>query len=200
MADLLTDPTTLAQLKPFLGRPSSVGQAARETGEKPNTVLARVRRLLSQGLLMEVGRVRRQGKPIRLYQTVANTFFIPFEVTSASTLESALAERDSYFEELLRQNVVRARSESVGMWGTRIYRDSRGRLQVQTAITPERNYTSLDPEAPAVLSAWRDQLYLDFDDAKELQRRLFELLLEYQRKSGAQRYILRLGLAPVAEK
>lgn len=199
MADLLTDPATLRQLEPFLGRAVSVAQAARETGEKPNTVLSRVRRLLEAGILVEYERIPRQGRPMKLYRSAADTFFIPFDATSAESLEAALAEREAYWEKLLRENVVRARFEYVGEWGTRIYRDSRGRLQIQTAITPDKNYTTLDPEGPAVLSAWRERVYLDFEDAKALQQEMFALLKRYQQKEGAQRYIVHLAMAPVAE-
>jgi hypothetical protein len=88
----------------------------------------------------------------------------------------------------------------VGSWGTRIYRDERGRLQIQAAITPDKNYTMLDKNRPAVLSAWRDSVYLDFEDAKTLQREMFELLKKYQQKQGAQRYIVRLGIAPINQR
>jgi hypothetical protein len=199
VADLLTDPVTLHQLEPFLGRAVSVGQAARETGQKPNTVLSRVRRLVEAGVLVECGSLPRRGRPIRLYRSSADAFFIPFDTTSAESLEAALAERESYWEKLLRENVVKARRERVGVWGTRIYRDGKGRLQIQTALTPDRNFTTLDPEAPAVMSAWRDSVYLDFEDAKSLQRELFDLLKRYQQKEGAQRYIMRLGMAPIGE-
>ncbi|MEX2535371.1 MAG: hypothetical protein WD273_07175 [Trueperaceae bacterium] len=199
MADLLTDPATLRQLEPFLGRSVSVGQAARESSQKPNTVLSRVRRLIAAGVLVEHERVARNGRPVRLYRSAADTFFIPFDSTSAESLEASLSDREAYWEKLLRENVVRARRERIGVWGTRIYRDSRGRLQIQTAVTPERNYTTLDPEGPAVLSAWRDRVYLDFEDAKALQREMFALLKRYQQKEGAQRYIVRLGMAPIPE-
>lgn len=43
-AEALTDPTTLRQVAPFLGRTLSVGEAAKEVGEKPNTTLRRVQR------------------------------------------------------------------------------------------------------------------------------------------------------------
>src|SRR5690606_34655836 len=147
--------------------------------------LARVRRLVQAGVLEEAGRVARRGRPVRLYRTVADTFFIPFDVTSFESLEASLAEREAYWEKLLRENVVRARRERVGAWGTRIYRDTRGRLQIQTALTADRNYTTLDPDGPAVLSAWRDRLYLDFEDAKRLQKELFALLQRYSQKTGA---------------
>lgn len=196
-AAALTKPRTLRQLEPFLNRERTVLEAARETGVSPNTMLSRVRRFLALGLLRVVRVVPRAGRAVKVYRSSAASFFVPYEVTSSETLEVAMRERERYWEDLLRQNVVRVRSEDVGSWGTRIYRDPRGRLQVQAAVTPEQNYTLLAPERPAALSAWRDAVYLDFDDAKALQAELFALLKKYQRKTGAQRYILHLGLAPI---
>lgn len=199
-ADLLVNPTTLRQLEPFLGREATVSQAARDTGAKPNTVLRRVQRFVEHGLVVVARSRPRAGRSVKLYRSSAEVFFIPFEATSAETLDGALAERDAYWEALLRRNVVSARQQAAGTWGTRIYRDERGRLQVQTALTPDRNFTTLDAEGPAVLSAWRDAVYLDFDDAKALQREMFDLLKRYHQKRGAQRYILRLGLAPLIDR
>jgi len=193
----LVRPASLRQLEPFLGATRSVGEAAAATGERPNTVLKRTRRLQQLGLLQCVASVARAGRPVRRYRASADVFFVPFEATGADSLETALAERDAYRERLLRHNVVRARSEAMGTWGTRIYRDGRGRLQVQTAVSPDANAIMLDPDMPAALSAWRDQVMLDHADAKALQRELFELLLKYQRASGAQRYVVHVGLAAV---
>lgn len=196
-AKVLIDPGSLRLLAPFIGRTLSVTEAAELSGEKPNTTLKRVRRFVELGLLEVKAELARAGRPIKLYGAVADTFFVPFEATDAESLEEALAERDRLFEELLRRNVVKARLDTMGAWGTRIYRDARGRLQVQTALTPRSNVTSLDPQAPAVLSAWRDSLTLDFEDAKALQRELFDLLQRYLAKSGAQRYVVHLAMAPV---
>ncbi len=196
-AALLMNPTTLRQLAPFLGRERTVTQAAEELGELPNTVLKRLPRFGRAGLLEVARELPRRGRAVKLYRTVASLFFVPFEATGAESLEAALAERDAYWERLLRRNVVRARMEALGTWGTRVYRDSRGRLQVQTAVTPEADATTLDAAAPAVLSSWRDSVTLDFEDAKALQREMYGLLLRYEQKKGAQRYIVRLALAPV---
>ena len=199
-ADLLMNPDTLRHLEPFLGRERSVSEAAVELGAKPNTVLRRVQRLQALHLL-EIARERpRNGRAVKLYRSTAEVFFVPFEATGAATLEAALEGRDAYWERLLRRNVVRVRSEQLGTWGTRIYRDAEGRLQVQTAVDAERNTTSLEAGAPAILSAWRDRVYLDYHDAKALQRELFELLLRFQRLGGAQRYVVRLGLAPLLDE
>jgi len=199
-ASLLMNPTTLRQLAPFLGRERTVSQAAAEMGQLPNTVLKRVQRFLRVGLLEVAREAPRRGRAVKCYRTVAELFFVPFEATAAESLEAALAERDAYWERLLRRNVVRARMEALGTWGTRVYRDARGRLQVQTAVTPEADATTLDAAAPAVLSSWRDSVMLDFEDAKALQRAMYELLLRYEQKAGAQRYIVRLALAPIAER
>jgi hypothetical protein len=196
-AATLTDPHALKHLEPFLGRECTVGQAAKETGEKPNTMLKRVRRFVALGLVEIAREEPRKGRALKVYRSRAEVFFVPFEASSAESLEQQLAERDAYYERLLRRQVVRARMEAFPTWGTRIYRDARGRLQVQTAINPFENVTTLEGGAPAVLSAWRDGLMLDYADAKALQRELFELLLRYQRKGGSQRYLLRLGLAPI---
>jgi DNA-binding transcriptional ArsR family regulator len=193
----LLRPASVRQIEPFLGVASSVSEAAEATGEKPNTVLRRVQRLRRLGLLEVAETIARRGRPIRRYRTTAEVFFVPFEATGADTLESVMAEREAYWERLLRRNVVRARLEAMGTWGTRIYRDVRGRLQVQTAVAPDENVTLLDPELPAALSAWRDRIELDFADAKALQRELFELVLKYGRRRGAQRYVVHVGLAPV---
>lgn len=196
-ASLLLDPRTLRQLEPFLAAPRSVGEAAAARGERANTVLKRVRRFERAGLLELAEVVPRRGRPLRRYRTVADVFFVPFEASAAESLEDALADREAWYERLLRRNVVRARREALGPWGTRIYRDERGRLQVQMAVRPDVDASTLDPGGPAVLSAWRDRLELDYRDAKALQRELFELLLRYQRKEGSQRYVVHLGLAPV---
>lgn len=197
-ARLLLDARTRRQLAPFLGAAASVGEAARARNEKPNTVLRRVRRLLDAGLLEVAETVPRRGRPIRRYRAVAEVFFVPFEASAADDLESALAEREAWVERLLRRAVVRARREALGVWGTRIYADERGRVQVQMAVRPDADASTLDPGGPAVLSAWRDDLELDYSDAKALQRELYELLLRYQRKRGGQRYVVHLGLAPVS--
>jgi hypothetical protein len=196
-ADVLINPKTLRQLEPFLGRACTVSQAAQETRTKANTMLSQVRRFVRLGLIRIVKEEKRGGRAIKHYQSTAEGFFVPYEATTAETLEAMMAERDTYWESLLRQGVVKARIEDIGTWGTRIYKDERGRLQIQTAVTPERDHTMLDADRPAALSAWRDSVYLDFADAKTLQQEMFSLLLRYQQKQGAQRYIIRLGMAPV---
>lgn len=198
-AAALMDPGKLRHIAPFIGTEKSIRQAAEESGESPNTTLKRVRRFMELGLVSVARQVPRAGRPIKLYRSAAQVYFVPFEATGAESLEAGMAERDGYYERLLGRNVVRARIETIGNWGTRIYRDGRGRLQVQTAVTPDANVTSLDKAAPAVLSAWRDGVMLDFEDAKALQAELFSTLQRYLRKSGPQRYVVHVAMAPLLD-
>lgn len=198
-AAALMDPEKLRHIAPFIGTEKSVSEAANEIGERPNTTLKRVRRFVELGLIRVAREAPRAGRAIKLYRSVAQVYFVPFEATGAESLEAGLAERDGYYERLLRRNVVRARTETIGNWGTRIYRDTRGRLQVQTAVTPDANVTSLDPSAPAVLTAWRDGVMLDFEDAKALQAELFSTLQRYLQKCGPQRYVVHVAMAPLLE-
>ncbi len=196
-ADTLINPKTLRMLEPFLAKDCTILQAAKETGVKANTVLSRVKRFMDNGLISITKEEKRAGRAIKHYRSTADIFFIPYEATTAESLETMMAERERYWEKLLRKAVVETRSEDLGTWGTRIYKDSRGRLQVQTAINPEENYSMLDQNQAALLSSWRDSVYLDFEDAKQLQSEMFELLKRYQQKSGSQRYIIRLGMAAI---
>lgn len=196
-ATWLLDARTRRHLEPFFGAARSVGEAAAAQREKPNTVLRRVERYLAAGLLRVAGERSRRGRPIRLYRTVADAFFVPYEATTAESLEEALATREAWVEGTFKRAVVKARWEALGPWGTRIYRDDAGALQVQMAVRPDVDASTLDAHEPAVLSAWRDGVYLDFDDAKELQRALYELLERYLGRRGAQRYVVHVGMAPL---
>jgi len=197
VARMLLRPSGLRRLAPFLGPDRRISEVAAAQGERPNTVLRRVERLLALGLLERHRANPARGRPHWRYRASADIFFVPFEASGAADLESLLAERDAHWERLLRRHVVRARNEAMGNWGTRIYRDARGRVQVQTALRPDANASMLDPEMPAALSAWRDQVWLDHHDAKALQRELYALLQRYQRARGAQRYVVHVGLAAV---
>ena len=197
-ARLLLNARTRTHLAPFLGEARSVSEVAQATGTKANTMLRRVQRFVRAGLLEVVEERPRRGRPIRTYRAVAEVFFVPFEASAAADLDAALAEREAPVARVLRRSVVRARREAIGTWGTRIYRDARGQVQVHMAVRPEADVAPLDPDGPAVLSAWREGVTLDYADAKALQRELVALLEKYEGKRGGQRYVLHLGLAPVA--
>ncbi len=74
---------------PFLGRERTVGQAAAETGFKLNAMHYRVRTFLDAGLLKVVREEKRAGRAIKVYRSVADAFFVPFQFTAHATRQES---------------------------------------------------------------------------------------------------------------
>jgi hypothetical protein len=91
-ARLLLDGRTRDVLGVFLGRERSVREAATELGRDLDAVLYRVRRLVAAGVLTVVGERRRGGRPIKLYRSTFDAYFVPFEVLPYADVEEALTE------------------------------------------------------------------------------------------------------------
>ena len=197
-AELLLDPTVQASLLPFFAGPTSIGNAAEETGVKVNTLYKRVKRLESLGLL-EVARQRpRAGRAVKLYRTTAARFWVPFHVMSADTLESQMIGGEAYWVGEFRRSFNRTRYDDPSQVGFEIYRDEGGFVAVETKRLGQPSSPG-SPGEPALLDLWSDELALDFDDAKALQAELYAVYRKYRAKRGAQPYLLRLGLTPWLE-
>ena len=189
-------------LLPFLGRERRVSDVAVELGLKVDAMYYRVRRLEALGLLEVARTVPRKGRALRLYRARSTHFFVPFTALAERTVEELLAEGDA---EMRRRA---ARSTAAAMrdarlplrMGIHVHLDAAGAPSV--ALGPaDRDWSPqrlLAPGVPAIASAWAP-LRLDFEDAKALQRELFELIGRYAAKRGAQPYLLGVQLAPTPE-
>ena len=195
-AELLLDPIMQASLLPFFADPTSVSDAARRAGIKVNTLYKRVRRFEMVGLLEVARSLPRAGKAVKLYRTTAARFRIPFHVLSADTLEAQMIGGEAYWIREFRRSFNRTRYDDPSKVGFEVYRDEQGLIAVETRPLGGSRHAVGSPGEPALLDLWSDELALDFDDAKALQRELYELYLRYRTKRGAQPYLLRLGLTP----
>ena len=195
MAQALTDPESQRLLVLFFRKAVTIAEAARATNTKPNTLYARVVRYVRCGLLIVEREVPRAGRALKLYRTTAERFFVPFEVMSFESLEMMSCKLDAYWERELRQAVTRAKPEAIGNWGYQVGLNARGELTTQTSVGPEAAYDARGAKELAVLSFWDDDPYLNFEDAKTLQRELLELYSPYKAKGGAPLYLIRPGLA-----
>jgi hypothetical protein len=196
-AAALLSPPLRGSLLPFLGRELTISQAAAETGTKLNTMYARVKKLLGLELLL-VGREQpRNGRAIKLYRSTSDRYFLPYRVVPDDTRLALEEQLDSHWERELRKAIVQAREEALGDWGFEVYRGERGTLQLHPASEPGMLISSSDPAHPAVINLWEEEISLDFHDAKALQRALYEVVKAYKGRSGAQPYLLRIGMAPL---
>ncbi|NLG08437.1 MAG: helix-turn-helix domain-containing protein [Deinococcales bacterium] len=205
-ARLLSDPRFQAAMRPFLAREASASAAAAELGLDLNAMLYRIRLLLAAGLLRVVREEKRQGRPIKVYRSVHDAYFVPYEATPFADLEERLWQQQlPELRELVRLQARLLRQG--GRHGQRLFRDASGETWVQSAAAGDERIDWLDPSQPAALDFWTD-LALDEAESREVQRRLYELLRTYsldrrqgagQGLAGRKRYRLNVAFVPLEE-
>jgi hypothetical protein len=193
----LLEPSQRRYLEPFMAQERTISQAAAEIEVQPNTLLYAVRRMLACGLLVVARCERRKGRAIKVYRSSAEVFFLPHTALSQGGLEEAIAQVDLEGEQLLRRNIVYARSDRYPSWGFRMFRSTDGLVFLNAGLDAQHDLDWLALGSPAAFSIWSTSIHLDFADAKALQNELFALMERYRRKQGSQTYVLRLGMAPL---
>ena len=196
-ATILRDPKQLSFIAPFLGNACTIGEVARKLDGEPSTMYRRVQRYIELGLLELAFEKQRSGKTTKFYQTSAEAFFIPNHVVKNSAVKKI--NWYSYWERVLSSSVEYGVNEATENWGTEIFRNEEGLLKISAARSPGKLIDFLNKDEPALLNAFHDTFYLDFEDAKEMQRELYTVWQKYMGKRGAQRYIVRLALVPTRE-
>ena len=199
----LLEPNSLKFLEPFVGRVRSADQVAQEMNISLNTLLYQIKRLIKLGFLEMIEQTPRRGRGIKQYSAVAEVFFVPFDATHfASPADMLLREFEPLFKRFLEHFLEAAMQmvnvKTVKEIGISVLQNEDGKLVVRHGPHPLKpiDINPLEPDAPAILSLWEDQLRLDFSDAKALQLELFEVLERYKGKDGSGSYIAHIALAP----
>jgi hypothetical protein len=209
-AHILASPEEMRFLNPFIARERLISEAARELEVAPLLMYRRTVRLERLGLIRVTRTEARAGKPVRYYRSVADAFFVPFSATSADTLETLLLQGDDHRRRRLLSGLARSFRERAAHdgaeLGLRWYRDELGRVTMIHALGSGETgrvgliLSSLEDGAPATWSDW-STMYLEYGEAKRLQRELAALYQKYFRvdaEPGARRpYLVRLAMAPV---
>ena len=193
---LLTSPGSRRFFEPFLARTRSVGEAAREVGCNLDTMLYRVRQFERAGLLVEVGRRPRAGRPIRLYRSNAAGYRLPFSLTPFATLEEQLyAVKDPVHREIaaVTARLLRANDHHY----RRLYRGRDGSVWSDAALGPEGTLQLELPGAPPATD-YNTVLKLDQETARQLLGELLSIFERYSelQKPGASDYLLNVALLP----
>lgn len=177
-AAALIDPVSQAMILAFAGRPRAIAEVAREREFDLKRLHHHVLRFCRLGLL-EVAETRaRAGRPVKLYRTVAEAFFVPHE-----------AAPELYTERLARQlREGLARTARKPGKGFVFYVDGDGIPRTQAARGGE-------PLEAAEM--WR-MLRLSPEEMAALSAELDELLNRYLRneKPGGRPYLLHAAVAP----
>ena len=190
---LILDPDEFHFFEPFLARELTISEAAATLGCRPNSLLARVRRMVACGLLEIVREVPRAGRAIKVYRSVAEVFFVP--LSRSPVAEYGVWARSR--ARLLQTGVQYAQSQPTRVGGDRIYRDGHGVVNHTAAVSLTENHDPLRLDEPAVYTASHDAMYLGFEEAKQFQRDLHALMGRYKTIGGGQRYLVWLNLVPL---
>lgn len=154
----------------------SLSALARTTGTPLNLAHYHVRRLVALGLVEVVGEEPRQGRAVKLYRAVAESFFVPAELGGSPSDEAQ--------DKRVRMALERAWNAYAGTWY--FHDGERGRMRLE----PRRR-------------SGTGQLYFRLDlsgsDTAELMEALSALLESYSRRpaaDNARAYVAYVALAP----
>ena len=198
-AQILTDLGELRSLLPFFFKEITLTEAASALGLKLNTMHYRAQRFIDLGLLEVIREEPRKGRAVKVYRATSSEYFVPFEATSAETVEKLFTQLRAKISELFEQNVARSLLEVEDI-GLRI--KAQGKKLSVDFDTPDGSFALRDTETldlPAVFTS-DNIIRLDFSRAKELQKELVALLKKYtDEEPTGQDYLLVLGLTPLHE-
>lgn len=197
---MLADLERVQVLVPFLGRERPVSDVAEELGLAVDATYYRVRRLVEVGLLELSRTVPRKGRALKLYRSTADRFFVPLDALPEQTAEEFLAQGDEPARRSLARSVAKVLRElpvhlQMGLH-VAAAPDGKPSIGLGPAEPEWRVDGMLEPGVPAILSSWMP-LRLGHEDAKALQRELFDLIGRYSGRSGSDDYLLGVQLAPV---
>lgn len=196
-ARLLTDPACQRVFRAFLARDATATEAVRDTGADMNAVLYRVRQLQRAGLLKVVREVKRPGRPIKVYRSSHDAYFVPYELTPFASLEERLlAQLRPHME--TRARVMAQRLRQHGWYGQVFFRDREGETWTASAAEPAARLDWLDASLGLGID-YVVELELTDEEAADLQTLLYQALERYQRgqgsgRPGAKGYTLEVAL------
>jgi hypothetical protein len=209
-ARLLSDPKHNRYFEPFVARDCTVSQAAKEVGCTLDTMLYRVKTFLQAGLLKIVKTEPRRGRPINVYRSSADSYFIPFEVTPFEDVEARVRRQNRENENIMAPIMARVLRQS-GREGRYIYRDVKGEVWDSSSTdgsTPPLDLNSVESIKKSVYQRGKDRpvaetiagdFLLAEEDAKDLLFEFYDLSRRYKLKSEgkvAKRYFYQFVLVP----
>lgn len=195
-ARVLLDAESRRWFRPFFAQSCTVAEAARSLGEKPNSVLYRVRQWLGLGLLEIVAEETRRGRTVRLYRSVAEAFFVPHRITTSEDLLELQRLLNGPYIERIYQGLMEVAQAHTPDWGVRFDPPQDGPIRI-TAVPDPSGKAASEPAALAP-SLWSivPELRLEPEDAQSMRQELLEVLAKYRRKNGRKAYIFCAGLVP----
>lgn len=210
-ARLLSDPESFRYFSPFLARDCTVSQAAKELGCNVDTMLYRVKTFVEAGLLKIVETENRRGRPIKVYRSSADAYFVPFAVTPFDDVEAAIKTHHQKSSDIIAHHLARVVRHS-GRDGRHIFRDHRGEVSWVSGADADDAVLNLDDLSELARNIYAgdriigesasDELELSDDDAKEFMLEFYRLWRGYKNKEVSKKtkkYFLQFSFVPIEE-
>ncbi|MGL5910943.1 MAG: hypothetical protein ACRCZP_13125 [Phycicoccus sp.] len=193
-ARVLLDRRQVDLLAPFVGRERTAGEAALEVGLTLAQMLPRIQRFCRLGLLVVTREQARAGRPMKVYRSAADEFFVPAEAIAF--------ERDMLRSERVWQRRFTASLEDalygemqrVEAAGVRVHRTSATDVRIAPAVAPGTVWDSAGSARPVVFSWQRARLTPT--QARRLQARLAEVVRECVDDPDGDWYLVGAHLTP----
>ncbi|MEZ4606482.1 MAG: helix-turn-helix domain-containing protein [Deinococcales bacterium] len=195
-------------LEAFMREPLSLSESARALGYKLNTMHYRIKRFIDMGLIEQVEDKLLGKRYVTAYGATAKAFIIPFESSSAASLENLLMDIMQMPRDHLFKSIEKTLLDNQDLWEVVVtlvddelntyLRPKRAGLQ--DVLAPSQAATLARPDTPAMVVSGGNY-HLAFDKAKAFQRELLELLERYQQQEddAEQAYYFFLVLTPAHE-
>jgi predicted transcriptional regulator len=192
--DLLTNIHEHKFLLPYMQSEHSIAEVAKLLRLDFQLVYRKTKRLERCGLIKPTRTQTRAGRPIQLYASVAKQFFAS---ASVLPLEQIFDQIERDLTPKIRRGLMDTYYNALdGEVGTHFFVTEDNHLSVR--IGHANPSQPLRPRTPAI-SLWQD-LYLNHQTAKQLQKELEQLIERYRQPIGKDTYILHIELAPLLEQ
>jgi hypothetical protein len=194
----LVNETRAMTLAPFFEEAITVNEAAKLLGVPLHSIYRKVQEAQKLGLLEVVRSEHRKGRSSKLYQTTAQTFFIPAQHVP---LELAIETELMRFQQRWVDNLVAFALTMTDQRGIGLQISCEDKRVKVAPSLGKHEWTMLGDLEPILVEEMA-QLDLTLEDAKALQRDLARLWAEYGAKSvqgikstqQQKAYLFRLGL------
>lgn len=212
---LLTQGRARWVLGVFLRGETTVAQVARELKADIRVVHRDVLALQNAGLLRLVREQKRAGRPVKVYEAAAPSFFVPFSATTAGTVAELGGGQMHAYDHLFtvasarKFNAIYREQADGREWGVRVYLNSEGHVAVDTSFEgAELVDAAVRWQGPTGLMLdVRTDVRLTEAEAKEVQVELIKLMMrlrsgsvQHEQNNTGQAFLLRLGFIGVTDE
>lgn len=208
-ARLLSDPESFRYFGPFLAKDCTVAGAAKELHCKVDTMLYRVRIFLKAGLLKVVRLEPRRGRPVKVYRSSTESYFVPLAVTPFEDTEARIKRQNDEATKIIARSIAKVLHE-LKREGRHIYRDSRGEVWLSSGSDASEMPADFDDieaikqsvydKSKPVAALTDGEIDLSDQDARELTLELYQLWNRYKNKSNSKtqkKYLFQFALVPM---